>query len=132
MTCWMVTELSGRIRAAIDHRVSVLVTGPYCIFPPEVCIRGEISLVLTDIEMPNLDGFGLVKKMKDDNRFSRLPIIALTTMAGDDDIKRGQDLGINEYLIKLDSNSLILICKFCKDSARICETETFWKMKVSG
>ena len=69
--------------------------------------QDEISLVLTDIEMPNLDGFGLVKKMKDDNRFSRLPIIALTTMAGDDDIKRGQDLGINEYLIKLDKEKLM-------------------------
>jgi two-component system chemotaxis sensor kinase CheA len=69
--------------------------------------QDEISLVLTDIEMPHLDGFGLVKKMKEDKRFSDMPVIALTTMAGDDDIKRGQDLGIDEYLIKLDKEKLM-------------------------
>jgi two-component system chemotaxis sensor kinase CheA len=69
--------------------------------------EGEVSLVITDIEMPHLDGFGFVKKMKDDDRFSHLPIIALTTMAGDEDIKRGKDLGINDYLIKLDKEKLM-------------------------
>ena len=69
--------------------------------------EGEISLVVTDIEMPNLDGFGLVQKIKEDNRFSHLPIIALTTMAGEDDIKKGKTVGINDYLIKLDKEKLM-------------------------
>jgi len=67
----------------------------------------EISLVIADIEMPNLDGFGLTKKIRTDNRFSHLPIIALTTMAGDEDIKKGKELGINDYQIKLDKEKLM-------------------------
>lgn len=67
----------------------------------------EISLVIADIEMPNLDGFGLTKKIRADRRFSHLPIIALTTMAGDEDIKKGKDLGINDYQIKLDKEKLM-------------------------
>jgi two-component system, chemotaxis family, sensor kinase CheA len=67
----------------------------------------DISLVIADIEMPNLDGFGLTKKIRGDKRFSHLPIIALTTMAGDEDIKKGKDLGINDYQIKLDKEKLM-------------------------
>jgi two-component system, chemotaxis family, sensor kinase CheA len=67
----------------------------------------EIALVIADIEMPNLDGFGLTKKIRADSRFVNLPIIALTTMAGDDDIKKGKDLGINDYQIKLDKEKLM-------------------------
>ena len=67
----------------------------------------EIALVIADIEMPNLDGFGLTKKIRSDKRFSHLPIIALTTMAGDEDIKKGKELGINDYQIKLDKEKLM-------------------------
>lgn len=67
----------------------------------------EISLVIADIEMPNLDGFGLTKQIRADQRFSHLPIIALTTMAGDEDIKKGKELGINDYQIKLDKEKLM-------------------------
>jgi len=66
-----------------------------------------ISLVVTDLEMPNLDGFGLAKKIKSDERYRHLPIIALTTLAEDDDIARGQKVGINEYQIKLDREKLM-------------------------
>lgn len=67
----------------------------------------EISLIIADIEMPNLDGFGLTKKIRADNRFNKLPIIALTTIAGDEDIKKGKELGINDYQIKLDKEKLM-------------------------
>jgi two-component system chemotaxis sensor kinase CheA len=67
----------------------------------------EISLVITDIEMPNLDGFGFVKKLRADKRFLKLPVIALTTMASDEDIARGATVGINDYQVKLDKDKLM-------------------------
>jgi two-component system chemotaxis sensor kinase CheA len=67
----------------------------------------DISLVLTDIEMPNLDGLGLSKKIKGDERFSHLPIIALTTLAGEEDVARGKDAGIDDYQYKLDREKLL-------------------------
>lgn len=67
----------------------------------------DISLVVTDIEMPNLDGFGLTKKIREDDRFSGLPVIALTTLAGEEDVARGKEVGIDYYQIKLDKEKLM-------------------------
>ncbi len=66
-----------------------------------------ISLVVTDLEMPNLDGLGLAKKIKSDERYRHLPIIALTTLAEDDDIAKGREMGIDDYQIKLDREKLM-------------------------
>ena len=67
----------------------------------------QISLVVTDIEMPNLDGFALTKKIKQDPNYAHLPVIALTTLAGEEDILRGKAVGIDDYQIKLDREKLI-------------------------
>jgi two-component system, chemotaxis family, sensor kinase CheA len=67
----------------------------------------EISLVVTDIEMPNMDGFALSKKIKSSPVFSHLPVIALTTLAGEEDIARGKKVGIDDYQIKLDREKLM-------------------------
>jgi len=66
-----------------------------------------ISLVVTDLEMPNMDGLGLAKKIKSDEQYRHLPIIALTTLAEDDDIARGKKVGIDDYQIKLDREKLM-------------------------
>ena len=62
----------------------------------------KISLVVTDITMPNMDGIELSELIRNDNRFSHLPIIALTTLADDEDIIRGESVGINDYQTKMD------------------------------
>ncbi len=67
----------------------------------------EIDLVLTDIEMPNMDGFTLTEKIKTDNRYSHLPVIALTTLADEESIEKGKAAGVDNYQIKLDKESLL-------------------------
>ena len=67
----------------------------------------EVSLVVTDIEMPNLDGYGLTKKIKGDSRFRLLKVIAVTSLAGDENIARGREVGIDDYQIKLDKEKLL-------------------------
>ncbi len=67
----------------------------------------EISLVVTDIEMPNMNGFELTQRIKTSNAFSHLPVIALTTLAGEEDIEKGRQVGISDYQIKLDREKLI-------------------------
>ena len=67
----------------------------------------RIRMVVTDIEMPNLDGFALAGKIKSDARYAHLPIIALTTLAEDKDIARGKEVGIDDYQIKLDREQLM-------------------------
>lgn len=69
--------------------------------------KNRISLVVTDIEMPNLDGYGLARKIKDSPEFARFPVIALTTLAGEENQARGRAMGIDEYQIKLDRENLM-------------------------
>jgi len=68
---------------------------------------GKFDLVVTDLEMPNMNGFELSRKIKDDPRFNYLPIIALTSLAGEEDVQRGMEAGIDDYQIKLDRERLM-------------------------
>ena len=67
----------------------------------------EITLLVTDIEMPNMNGFELTKAIKTDPKYSSLPVIALTTLAGEEDVARGKAVGVDEYHIKLDKEKLM-------------------------
>ncbi len=66
-----------------------------------------ITMVVTDIEMPNMNGFELTNIIKTDPRFSHLPVIALTTLAGEEDVAKGKAVGVDEYHIKLDKEKLM-------------------------
>jgi two-component system, chemotaxis family, sensor kinase CheA len=66
-----------------------------------------ISMVVTDIEMPNMNGFELTQTIRSDPRFSRMPVVALTTLAGEEDVAKGKAVGIDEYHIKLDKERLM-------------------------
>ncbi len=66
-----------------------------------------IKLVLTDLEMPNMNGFELTAKIKADPRYAHLKVVALTSLAGDEDIEKGAKSGIDEYQIKLDRDKLL-------------------------
>ena len=68
---------------------------------------GEISLVTTDIEMPRLDGLGLTKRIRADSRFDHLPIIALSTLASEEEMAHGISLGLSDYQVKLDQDQLL-------------------------
>ncbi|AGF79541.1 chemotaxis protein histidine kinase-like protein [Desulfocapsa sulfexigens DSM 10523] len=67
----------------------------------------EVTIVVTDIEMPNMNGFELTETIRKDSRFSKIPIIALTTLAGEEDVAKGKAVGVDEYHIKLDKEKLM-------------------------
>ena len=67
----------------------------------------EISMLVTDIEMPNMNGFELTETIRKNPKFNKIPIIALTTLAADEDIAKGKAVGIDEYHIKLDKEKLM-------------------------
>jgi two-component system chemotaxis sensor kinase CheA len=50
--------------------------------------------------MPRLDGFGLLKALRADEAFSRLPLILMTSRGDADDVARGLALGADAYLTK--------------------------------
>jgi two-component system chemotaxis sensor kinase CheA len=67
---------------------------------------GKVDAVVTDIEMPRLGGLGLTQRIRADQRFARLPVIGLTSLAGEDDIAKGKAAGIDDYQVKLDRDRL--------------------------
>jgi chemotaxis protein histidine kinase CheA len=58
------------------------------------------DLILTDVQMPKLDGFGLTRRLKGDRELSRLPVIILSSLASPEDKRRGVDAGADAYLVK--------------------------------
>ena len=68
---------------------------------------GEVALVATDVEMPRLDGLALTRQIRADQRFTGLPIIALSSLAGEEEIARGMAAGVTEYQVKLNSDELV-------------------------
>jgi two-component system, chemotaxis family, sensor kinase CheA len=56
--------------------------------------------VISDIQMPNLDGLELVTKIRQQSEYSELPVILVTSLASDDDKRRGAEAGANAYITK--------------------------------
>jgi len=67
----------------------------------------EIRLVATDVEMPALDGLELTRRIRCDARFRDLPVIALSALAGEEEVARGLAAGVTEYQVKLDPDLLL-------------------------
>ncbi len=58
------------------------------------------GLILLDLNMPKLDGFGVLEYVKRDENLKSIPVIILTTSKRDADIGRAYDLGCNSYIVK--------------------------------
>ena len=56
--------------------------------------------VVSDVQMPNLDGLGLAAKIRQHKEYSELPIVLCTTLASDEDKRKGAEAGANAYLTK--------------------------------
>jgi len=67
----------------------------------------DFDLVVTDIEMPNMDGFEFAGRIKQSSKWNHLPVIALTSLAGAADVERGIEVGIDDYQIKMDRDKLL-------------------------
>lgn len=58
------------------------------------------DLVVTDVEMPKMDGFELTALIKQSERLKRLPVIIVTSLAREEDRKRGIEAGAEAYIVK--------------------------------
>ena len=58
------------------------------------------DLVITDLNMPKLDGFGLVRSLRADHELGRVPIIILSSLTSEEEKSQGLRLGADAYLTK--------------------------------
>lgn len=80
----------------------------------EILPRENIDLVITDLNMPNVDGFELIKTVRENDDLKTTPIIVLTNLSESNDIERALKYGANSYLIKpFDQKAIINeVCKY--------------------
>lgn len=60
----------------------------------------NINLIVSDMNMPYMDGIEFTKTVKNDPNFKNIPIIMLTTEADEDEVKKAYDAGVDDYLVK--------------------------------
>ena len=68
------------------------------------------DLVILDIVLPNMDGYEVLRVMKDDKDFNHVPVILLTALGLEEDIQKGINLGATHYLTKPLRIKLLVEC----------------------
>ncbi|MBA4396272.1 MAG: hybrid sensor histidine kinase/response regulator [Syntrophus sp. (in: bacteria)] len=73
----------------------------------------DFDLVVSDVEMPRMNGFDLTKKIRDDRRLAEMPVIIVTSLESREDREAGIDAGANAYIVKssFDQGNLIGVIK---------------------
>ena len=62
--------------------------------------KQPIDALVSDVQMPNLDGLALAKKIRENPIYKDLPIILVTSLSSDADMQRGMEVGANAYITK--------------------------------
>ncbi len=62
--------------------------------------REAVDVVITDINMPKLDGYGVIQHMRERPEYDDLPILVLTTESDQDKKERARKLGATGFIIK--------------------------------
>jgi two-component system sensor histidine kinase and response regulator WspE len=63
---------------------------------------GSFQLILTDVEMPRLDGIAMTRQVRDDPKWRNIPVVVLSHRDRDEDKRAGLEAGANAYFVKTD------------------------------
>jgi two-component system, OmpR family, alkaline phosphatase synthesis response regulator PhoP len=92
-----IVRLMEFILAREGHEMIVAVNGEEAL----ACVtEHNPDLVLLDIMMPRIDGYEVARTLRADPRYCEIPIIMLSAKAQDEDVRRGVEVGVNEYITK--------------------------------
>jgi two-component system, chemotaxis family, chemotaxis protein CheY len=78
----------------------------------ESCSNVNFDLIITDLNMPEMNGFDFIKYIRKNPHYKDVPIIVLTTEGRDDDKNQAMELGASEYIVKpFQPNQIIQLVK---------------------
>ena len=69
-------------------------------------ITDYVEGILTDIEMPEMDGFSLTKNIRQDPRFVEIPILMHSSLSGSCNVEKGKSVGVTDFVTKFDPKIL--------------------------
>ncbi|PCI50022.1 MAG: hybrid sensor histidine kinase/response regulator [Alphaproteobacteria bacterium] len=67
----------------------------------------DYDIIISDIEMPDMDGFSFAQEVRDGGIWQKTPMIALSSHHTQKDIARGHEVGFDDYVVKLDRDALM-------------------------
>ncbi len=67
----------------------------------------QFDLILSDIEMPVMDGWELIAAIRNNEKTANIPVIALTSLDDEETIKAGMEAGFTEWMLKLDKHKIL-------------------------
>jgi two-component system chemotaxis sensor kinase CheA len=67
----------------------------------------RFDVIISDIEMPEMDGFEFAREVRGDARWEDVPMVALSAHATEADFERGREVGFNDYVAKFDREVLV-------------------------
>ncbi len=90
---------------AAGYRVTAAVGGREAL---DLIAAGNMfDIVITDIDMPEMDGYALAEKLRGTERSANLPIVGLSSTASVEGVQRGRDAGFYDIVAKFDRQGLI-------------------------
>jgi two-component system, chemotaxis family, sensor kinase CheA len=90
-------ELTKNILETHDYLVDSAIDG---LDAMDKVTQKSYDLIVTDIQMPRMDGFEFCKALKDNDKFKDVPIIIVTTLEKEEDKRRGIEVGASYYIVK--------------------------------
>ena len=66
--------------------------------------QGQFDLIITDVEMPEMDGYEFLEKIKSNEMYSDIPVIMLSSLMTEENKRRATQLGAEKYIVKNDFN----------------------------
>ncbi len=75
--------------------------------------NGPCDLVMTDIEMPRMDGLHLTSRIKKDESLKHIPVVLFSSLVTDDNIKKGKSVGADAQVSKPDSKNMLNAIESC-------------------
>jgi CheY-like chemotaxis protein/chemotaxis signal transduction protein len=90
-------EIEKNILEAYGYRVTLAADGIEAL---EQASGGHYDVIVTDVEMPRLDGFSLTARLRSDKKYEDVPIILVTSRDSEADKKKGMQIGANAYIVK--------------------------------
>lgn len=93
-----VRELQRSILEAAGYRVTTAVDGRDALRQLET--EAEVDAIVTDLEMPELDGFELLRRVREQPALASLPVVVVTSLTGDEERRRGLEAGADAYVTK--------------------------------
>ncbi len=102
--------LERKLLEAAGYRVRVAVDGMEAW---NTLKTEKVNLVLSDVDMPRMDGLELTRRIREDRDLAHLPVVLVTSLESREDKERGVGVGANAYVVKssLDGSSLLEIIR---------------------